>query len=116
MIEGQAYRIPPLTTEAWEERKVLCEERTGRVSPHAELSERAKCTRQYVLRQFWQSFVDDRLDLENAIQTNAEFSSAVATMDKIGGWEEEHWVGSRFAASMWIYTKVVICNGQNNME
>ena len=37
-------------------------------------------------------------------------------MDKIEGWEEESWVGSRFAASIWIYTKAVICNGQNNMQ
>ena len=26
--------------------------------------------------------------MENAIQTNAEFSYAMAVMDKIGGWEE----------------------------
>ena len=60
--------------------------------------------------------MDDTFDLENAIQTKAELSSATATMDKIGGWEEENWVGSRFAARMWIYTKVMICNGQNNMQ
>ena len=46
---------------------------------------------------------------------------AMAVMVRIGGWEEEegeehHWVGPRFAASMWIYTKVVICNGQNHMQ
>ena len=40
------------------------------------------------------------------------FSSTIAVMDKIGGWEEENWVVSRFAASMWIYTKTVKCNGQ----
>ena len=43
-------------------------------------------------------------------------SSTMAIMDKIGGWEEEYWVGSRFATSMWIYTKEAICNGQNNMN
>ena len=33
------------------------------------------------------------------------------------GWEEqEKWVGSRFAACMWIYTKAVICNGQENTQ
>ena len=51
---------------------------------------------EYVLRQIWQSFVDDRFDLGNAIQTKAEFPSAIAVMDKIGGWEEKTWVGSRF--------------------
>ena len=71
VIGGQVYRIPPLATEEWGERKILVEERIGRVWPNAELSERAKCTREYVFRQFWQPFVDDKFDLENAIQTKA---------------------------------------------
>ena len=30
----------------------------------------------------------------------------MTVMDKISGWEdEEKWVGSKFAACMWIYTK-----------
>ena len=62
-------------------------------------------TREHVLRQFWQSFVVDSFDLDIAIQTKAEFFYAIAVMDKIGGWEEEDWVGSRFAAGMFIYTK-----------
>ena len=37
-------------------------------------------------------------------------------MGKIGGWEEEHWVDSRFAACMWIFTKAVSCSGQNHMQ
>ena len=69
-----------------------------------------------MLRQFWQSFADDRSDLENAIQTKAEFSCTMAVMDKIGKWEEEDWVGSRFAASMWIYTKAATCNGHNKKQ
>ena len=116
VIGRQAYRIPPLTTKAWEERKIVFEEKIGRVWPNAELSERAKCTRECVLRQFWKSFVDDRFDLGNAIQTKTEFSSAIAVMDKIGGWEERTgWDrGSRQAFG--IYTKAVICNGQKNMQ
>ena len=60
--------------------------------------------------------MDDRFDLETAIQTKAEFSHAIAVMDRMGGWEEEDWVGSRFAASMWICTKAVLRNGQNDMQ
>ena len=41
-------------------------------------------------------------------------------MERIGGWEEEgeqeNWVGARFAASIWIYTKAVVCNGQGHMQ
>ena len=50
-------------------KKNLFEEETGRQWPNAEFSQKANCTREYVLRQFWHSFVDDRLDLENTIQT-----------------------------------------------
>ena len=116
VIGGQAYKISPSTTPAQREKKTLFDEKTGGIWPNAELSERATYTREYFLRQFWQSFVDDRFDLDNAIQTKAEFSCAVAVMDKIGRWEEENWVGSKFAACMWIFSKAVICNGQNNMQ
>ena len=78
---------------------------------------KAKCTREHVLRQFGQSFVDERFDLKkNAIQTKAEISYAIAMVDKIGGWEEENRVRSRFAAIMWKNTKSVVCNDQNNMH
>ena len=34
-------------------------------------------------------------------------------MDKIRGWEdEESWVGSKFAACMWIYTKEALTGQQ----
>ena len=68
--------------------KTQFDEKTGRTWPNPELTERARFTREYVVRKIWQTFVDDRFDLENAIQTNAEFSYAMTVMDKIGGWEE----------------------------
>ena len=34
LIGGQRYRILPLTTEAWEERKILFNEKTSRVWPN----------------------------------------------------------------------------------
>ena len=39
-------------------------------------------------------------------------------MDNIGGWEEETWVGSKFARSIdiVIFTKAAICHGQYNMH
>ena len=56
----------------------------------------------------------------NAIQTKAGFSDAIAMMDRIGGWEEgneqEKRVGARFAASLWIYSKDVVCDGHRNMQ
>ena len=46
-------------------------------------------------KQFWLSFVDDRFDLDSAIQTKAEFSCAIAVMAIVEGWEEESWVRSK---------------------
>ena len=93
--------------------------KTVRMWPNLEPSERAQNTREYVLRQFWQTFVEDRLGLGGAVlhihthmhNQNPCSSYAMAVMDKSEGWEEE-WMGSRIAPCMWIYTKTVICNGQ----
>ena len=67
-----------------------------------------KLTKENVVRQFWLDFVEDEVDVHNAIQTKAQFSHAMTVMDRIGGWEEETWVGSRFAACMWRCWKEVI--------
>ena len=42
----------------------------------------------------------------------ATFSFAMTVMDKVEGWNEERWVGSKFAASMWVHTKAVLCDGR----
>ena len=99
--------------KAWKAKKIHFDARTGRTWPNAQLSARARFTREYVFKQFWQSFVDDRFDLDNAIQTKAEFSHAIAVMDNIEGWDKESWVGSRFAASMWIHKG---CNMQRSRQ
>ena len=58
-------------------------------------------------------------NLANAIQTKAAFSYAMI-VDRVGGWrfgnEEGSQIGPKFAAWLWIYTKVVVCNGQKHME
>ena len=94
----QTYGAFPLTSEEWKAMKTQLDEKTRSTWPNPEPSERVRFTREYVLRQFWQTFVDDRFDLGNAKRASAMFSSAMALMDKIGGLEEENWVGSRFAA------------------
>ena len=48
---------------------------------------KTELTRENVVKQFWTSFVEDKFDVDDAIQTKAEFSYAIAVMDKIGGWE-----------------------------
>ena len=70
-----------------------------------------------------QIFVDDRplprdaTDLQANAQPKAVFSHVMTVMDKICGWgEEEKWVGSLFADSMWVYTKCVLCDGQETTQ
>ena len=50
-------------------------------------------------------------------RSKSVFSHAMTVMDKIEGWEEdEKWVGSRFAACMWIYTITMLCDGQGSTQ
>ena len=81
---GQACRMPPISTAEWEEKRALFDEKRGRIRPNADFSARAKFTRECVVKRFWYKF-----DRDNAIQTKAEFSCAIAVMDRIGGWKEE---------------------------
>ena len=69
------------------------------------------------------TFVDDRPFLgearitETNAQSKAVFSYAMTVMDKVDGWEdEEKWVGSNFAACMWIHTTCVLCDGQESTQ
>ena len=36
----------------------------------------------------------------------------MTVMDMVKGWNEEKWVGSKFAACMWMYTKAVLFDGR----
>ena len=77
--------------------------------------------REYIKKQFSLSLVEDKFDMNNVIQTKAQFSHVIAVMGKIGGWEEEeseqnNRVGPRIAVSLWICTKGVVRNGQNHMQ
>ena len=55
----------------------------------------------------------DATDLQANAQLKAVFSYAITVMDKICDWsEEEKWVGSLFAACMWVYYKCVLCDGK----
>ena len=42
---GKVYRIPPVTSAVWEEKKAFHDEKTRRISPNAEMSARAKFAR-----------------------------------------------------------------------
>ena len=45
----------------------------------------------------------------HAVVPKATFNYALTLMDKVGGWNDEKWIGPKFAACMRIFTKAV-CN------
>ena len=51
-------------------------------------SARAKDKRESLLKYFWVACVKDEFDVGLPFQFEAEFSYAVAVMDKVGGWDE----------------------------
>ena len=68
----------------------------------------------FVGRPAGQVGIDSCLKHAN-VQPKAVFSYVMTVMDKISGWEdEEKWVGSKFGACMWIYTKRVLTYASSN--
>ena len=91
---------------------------TSRSWPFHGLEHKAKKTRECVLQGFWQDHVSDKVERRDAIPPSAlavpksVFSCAMTVMDKVEGRNEEKWVGSKFAACLWVYTKAVLCDGR----
>ena len=115
------YKLPSINThECLDEKMTFDDKGESDWSPLALTNARAKDKRESFFNYFWVAFVKDEFDVGSLIHTEAEFSYAVAVMDKIGGWEErneqEDQNGARFGASMWINIITVVCNGQRRME
>ena len=111
----------PPSTEDWLEKKIYPDENSGMAWPHeVVLNVGAESLGEKIFAQVWTLHVEDEIDVANLIQTEAELSYAKTVMDRIGCWieggrdEDGSQIGGRPAASMWIYTKAVICNGQQH--
>ena len=105
--------------ERGRDRKDSMEFMTGRKWHYHGMNSNAVRTRSSVLQRFWRDHISDKNGRRGNTPPNAlaalaapkaTFSFAMTVMDKVGGWNEEEWV-SKFAASMWIYTKAVRCDG-----
>ena len=92
---------------------------TGRTWHYHGMSHKATRTRTSVLQWFWRNHISDKNDRRGnkppSVVTvpKTAFSYAMTVMDKVGGWNEEKWVGSKFAACMWMHTKAVPCDGRD---
>ena len=102
-----------------EEQEKQMEKASRRSWTELDNSPRAVQLREYLLKEVWEIFVDDRPFCREAcfehanVQLETVLSFAMAILDAISGWEdEEKRVGSQFAACMWIYTKEVLTIGQ----
>ena len=77
--------------------------------------------RSSVLHRFWRDHISDENGRRGdfppyaraplAVPT-ATLSFAMIVVDKVEGWNEEQWVGSKFTACKWIYTKAARCDGR----
>ena len=79
--------------------------------------------REYTLQEFWDFFVNDKpsatdvINRQVNVQSKAVFSYAMNLMDAIRGWDDDKsWVGSKFAACMWIYTKEALTGGTDTRQ
>ena len=74
-----------------------------------------------MLHRFWRDHISNKnvrrgnippYALAPLAVPRATFSFAMTVMDKVEGLNEDKWVRSKFAASMWIYTEAVLCDGR----
>ena len=82
------------------------------------MNHNAMRTRTYVPQKIWRDHISDeegrRDNIPNALAVpkTTTFFYAMTVMDKVEDWTEEKWVGSKFAACMWVYTEAVLCDGR----
>ena len=106
----------------WRVKKDKMENARGGTWTKFDWSPRPLQLREYARREFWEIFVDERPFCRHScckhanVQPRAVFSYAMTVIDKVEGWNEEKWVGSKFAACMWIYTKRVLTGGKNPLR
>ena len=117
---GKPVKSPcPKLMNAWKRRKHKMERASRGPWIEYEHSPRARQLREYTLKNVWESswmtdpFEAEAINRQVNVQSQAVFSDAMTLMDKIRVWEdEESWVGSKFAACMWICTKDALTRGQ----
>ena len=115
--------LPPLSTEDWLDTKLHFDEKLESAWAHeVDINVEWRRLRPKILTQVWMLHVKDETDVDKLIVKKTEFSYAMAIMDRIGGWSQHgrneagNQIGVSLAAIMWIYTKTVICNGQQHMD
>ena len=121
MVDDHPTQMILLKSETWKERKDSTESSNVRTWRYHGMNDYALRTRSSVLHRFWRDHISDKHCRRGNIPSYAQaplsvpkatFSFAMTVMDKMEGWNEEEWVGTKLAAFMWIYTKAVLCDGR----
>ena len=110
------YRLPLLSTDEWLDNKLYLDEKSGMAWLLEVVLVGADSLREQVLTQVWKLYVKDELDVTNLVQTEAQFSYAMAVMYRIGGWiegggihvggrQDGSQIGGRLAACIWVSFK-----------
>ena len=117
VIDDHPTQPNSMILEKWKQRKDLMEYLDDRGWTYHGMIACARKTRTSVLKNFLKDHISDKYGLGGdespyvrrpfAAVPKATISFTVAVMDKVEGWNEEKWVGSYLAASMWNYSKAV---------
>ena len=91
-----------------------------RIWPNARMSWRAKSAREHVVKHVMEVLLGGKI---RSGQCNPNKGGVLICHCGDGqywslkkGDEQKNWVGARFAAGIWIYTKAVVCEGQRHMQ
>ena len=105
MIDDHPTQPIPMNAETWKEKKDSMEQVNGRTWHYHGMNQQAMRTRACVLEKFWRDHMSDTHGRRGDIPLyarapravlKATFSFAMTVMDKVAGWNEEQWVGSKF--------------------
>ena len=105
----------------WKDREDSMKFLTGRPSHYHNMNDYALRTRSSLLCRFSSDHISDKNGRRGNVPPYARAPIAIpksqslfamTVMDKVEGWNDEEVVRLKFAASMWIYTKAVLCDGR----
>ena len=109
VIDDRSNEPVLMTAGTWKDRKDSMEFMTVRTCKNHGMDDCALRTRSSVLHRSWRDHISDKNGRRDDTPPNAmaglavpkaTFLCAMTVMDKVKGWNEEQWVGSKFAASM----------------
>ena len=104
VIDDRSNEPVLVTARTWKDRKDSMEVMSGRTLRYHGMNHKAMRTRTSVLHRSWRDHIVDKNGRRGNIPPHAmaalavpkaTFSFAMTAMDKVEGWNDEEWVGSK---------------------